>query len=212
MSRLAPRVHTVEFRSRQAPGETWRTPSPGTRESVGSSATSAFRNYRSLSVTGERYHVFENGTLRILDLRREDADTYTCFATNNLGSSQLCAHLHVPVASDGEDRGQDGSGYEEEDDEQETTAPDASSSRDGGADEDDDEDDDDEDDDEEDDEEDEVSATSPAAAAASSTAPAGRATATSSGAPRRLAAAATWATALLLALAPRVARAAWRHV
>ncbi|XP_061437744.1 uncharacterized protein LOC133362813 isoform X2 [Lethenteron reissneri] len=125
-----------------------------------------FRNYRSLSVTGERYHVFENGTLRILDLRREDADTYTCFATNNLGSSQLCAHLHVPVASDGEDRGQDGSGYEEEedeeeDDEQETTAPDASSSRDGGADEDDDEDDDDEDDDEEDDEEDEVSATSP---------------------------------------------------
>ncbi|XP_075918749.1 uncharacterized protein LOC142920165 [Petromyzon marinus] len=54
-----------------------------------------FRNYQSLNVEGERFQIFENGTLHIVDLRREDSNTYTCFAINNLNTGQLRAHLSV---------------------------------------------------------------------------------------------------------------------
>ncbi|XP_075918893.1 uncharacterized protein LOC142921811 isoform X1 [Petromyzon marinus] len=185
-----------------------------------------FRNYRSLKVKGERFHIFENGTLRILDLRREDTDTYTCFATNNLNSDQLRAHLSVEVAPGGEeedeeedeeDEEEDEEGDEEEDEEEDEkeedeeegqddgkeastsspSAPNAGSGRDGGA-------------DEGEDDDDELLATSPAAMASSAaattsvvTTSAGRASATSKAS---CCPGAAWPTALLLALVPSLAR------
>ncbi|XP_075918330.1 uncharacterized protein LOC142917877 isoform X2 [Petromyzon marinus] len=130
-----------------------------------------FRNYRSLNVEGERFQIFENGTLHIVDLRREDSDTYTCFATNNLNTGQLRAHLSVEVAPGGEeeDEEEDEDGEDEEEDKEEDedkedeeedeedeeegqddgkeastsspSAPNAGSGRDGGADEGEDDDD-----------------------------------------------------------------------
>ncbi|XP_075917318.1 uncharacterized protein LOC142915369 [Petromyzon marinus] len=130
-----------------------------------------FRNYRSLNVEGERFQIFENGTLHIVDLRREDSDTYTCFATNNLNTGQLRAHLSVEVAPGGEEEDEDEDGEDEEEDEEEDedkedeeedeeeedeeegqddgkeastsspSAPNAGSGRDGGADEGEDDDD-----------------------------------------------------------------------
>ncbi|XP_075919256.1 uncharacterized protein LOC142921807 isoform X1 [Petromyzon marinus] len=185
-----------------------------------------FRNYRSLNVEGERFQIFENGTLRILDLRREDTDTYTCFATNNLNTDQLRAHLSVEVAPGGEeedeeedeeDEEEDEEGDEEEDEEEDEkeedeeegqddgkeastsspSAPNAGSGRDGGA-------------DDGEDHDDELLATSPAAMASSAaattsvvTTSAGRASATSKAS---CCPGAAWPTALLLALVPSLAR------
>ncbi|XP_075918379.1 uncharacterized protein LOC142918159 isoform X1 [Petromyzon marinus] len=187
-----------------------------------------FRNYRSLKVKGERFQIFENGTLRILDLRREDTDTYTCFATNNLNSDQLRAHLSVEVAPGGEeedeeededeeDEEEDEEGDEEEDEEEDekeedeeegqddgkeasTSSPSAPNAGSGR----------DGGADEGEDDDDELLATSPAAMASSAaattsvvTTSAGRASATSKAS---CCPGAAWPTALLLALVPSLAR------
>ncbi|XP_075916325.1 uncharacterized protein LOC142911131 isoform X2 [Petromyzon marinus] len=195
-----------------------------------------FRNYQSLNVEGERFQIFENGTLHIVDLRREDSNTYTCFAINNLNTGQLRAHLSVEVASDGEEEDEEEEEGDEEEDEEEDededkedeeedeedeeegqddgkeastsspSAPNAGSGRDGGA-------DDGEDDD------DELLATSPAAttssatssAATTSSATTSAAATTSAGRASATSKAsccpgAAWATALLLTLVPSLAR------
>ncbi|XP_075918355.1 uncharacterized protein LOC142917898 [Petromyzon marinus] len=201
----------------------------GPRESRRSNVPGTFRNYRSLNVEGERFQIFENGTLHIVDLRREDSDTYTCFATNNLNTGQLRAHLSVEVAPGGEEEDEDEDEEEDEEDDEEEdqeedeeedeeeddgkeastsspSAPNAGSGRDGGA-------DDGEDDD------DELLATSPAATTSSATSSAattssattsaaattsaGRASATSKAS---CCPGAAWATALLLTLVPSLAR------
>ncbi|XP_075915467.1 uncharacterized protein LOC142915957 isoform X3 [Petromyzon marinus] len=184
-----------------------------------------FRNYRRLKVKGERFQIFENGTLHIVDLRREDSDTYTCFATNNLNTDQLRAHLSVEVAPGGEeeDEEEDEDEADEEEDEEEDeedeeedeedeeegqddgkeastsspSAPNAGSGRDGGA-------------DEGEDDDDELLATSPAATTSSAaattsavTTSAGRASATSKAS---CCPGAAWPTALLLTLVPSLAR------
>ncbi|XP_075916619.1 uncharacterized protein LOC142912337 isoform X2 [Petromyzon marinus] len=179
-----------------------------------------FRNYRSLNVEGERFQIFENGTLRILDLRREDTDTYTCFATNNLNTDQLRAHLSVEVAPGGEEEDEEDEeeGDEEEDEEEDEDKEDE-------------EEDEDEEDEEEgqddgkeastsspsalnagsgrdggadegEDDDDELLATSPATSAAATTS-AGRASATSKAS---CCPGAAWPTALLLTLVPSLAR------
>ncbi|XP_075915968.1 uncharacterized protein LOC142910177 isoform X2 [Petromyzon marinus] len=190
-----------------------------------------FRNYRSLNVEGERFQIFENGTLHIVDLRREDTDTYTCFATNNLNTGQLRAHLSVEVASDDEEE-------DEEEDEDEEGDEDEDEEEDKEEDKEEDEEEDEEegqDDgkeastsspsapnagsgrdggaDEGEDDDDELLATSPAAttsAAATSaattsavTTSAGRASATSKAS---CCPGAAWPTALLLTLVPSLAR------
>ncbi|XP_075919162.1 uncharacterized protein LOC142921733 isoform X2 [Petromyzon marinus] len=152
-----------------------------------------FRNYRSLNVEGERFQIFENGTLHIVDLRREDTDTYTCFATNNLNTDQLRAHLSVEVAPGGEEEDEEEDEEEGQDDGKEasTSSPsalNAGSGRDGGA-------------DEGEDDDNELLATSPATSAATTSA--GRASATSKAS---CCPGAAWPTALLLTLVPSLAR------
>nr|XP_032819292.1 neuronal cell adhesion molecule-like isoform X6 [Petromyzon marinus] len=58
-----------------------------------------FKGVEGSQLQGTRYRTFENGTLRITDVRRTDAGTYTCVASNDLRSNQVQARLSVKEAT-----------------------------------------------------------------------------------------------------------------
>ncbi|XP_049713922.1 neurofascin isoform X7 [Elephas maximus indicus] len=54
-----------------------------------------FKNGQGSNLDGGNYHVYENGSLEIKMIRKEDKGIYTCVATNILGKAENQVHLEV---------------------------------------------------------------------------------------------------------------------
>uniref|UniRef100_A0A8C8VIM3 Cell adhesion molecule L1 like n=1 Tax=Pelusios castaneus TaxID=367368 RepID=A0A8C8VIM3_9SAUR len=51
------------------------------------------------SLEGQRYTVYENGTLEIKETKKEDSGSYTCWVTNPVGKSAITANLGIRDAT-----------------------------------------------------------------------------------------------------------------
>lgn len=54
-----------------------------------------FKNGQGSNLDGGNYHVYENGSLEIKMIRKEDQGIYTCVATNILGKAENQVRLEV---------------------------------------------------------------------------------------------------------------------
>lgn len=54
-----------------------------------------FKNGQGSNLDGGNYHVYENGSLEIRMIRKEDQGIYTCVATNILGKAENQVRLEV---------------------------------------------------------------------------------------------------------------------
>lgn len=66
-----------------------------------------FKNGQGSNLDGGNYHVYENGSLEIKMIRKEDQGIYTCVATNILGKAENQVRLEVK----GKRRGSLGRGH-----------------------------------------------------------------------------------------------------
>ncbi|KAK2498895.1 LOW QUALITY PROTEIN: hypothetical protein MC885_012043 [Smutsia gigantea] len=60
-----------------------------------------FKNGQGSNLDGGNYHVYENGSLEIKMIRKEDQGIYTCVATNILGKAENQVHLEDQVTKRG---------------------------------------------------------------------------------------------------------------
>lgn len=60
-----------------------------------------FKNGQGSNLDGGNYHVYENGSLEIKMIRKEDQGIYTCVATNILGKAENQVRLEVKGKGEG---------------------------------------------------------------------------------------------------------------
>lgn len=87
----APAAHTVSL-AWLAPG---RGASPFSVCGVFCCCVVRFKNGQGSNLDGGNYHVYENGSLEIKMIRKEDQGIYTCVATNILGKAENQVRLEV---------------------------------------------------------------------------------------------------------------------